>query len=582
MKPLPWDTHQNPRILDLDAGSFWHDTVWDALKETRRITAADAAGLYVSDSSGMFVRYRTSDAGISDLPERISGQLIGQNGRRVSFGQIAHTAKKAGKLLIAHLEVCAGRTGLLIAMRNSNHGFTHADARRLALFSRILETTLVKLGGKKNFFNTSAQRMDEFELPGRVELLEELERRHRDYLQNGTNYAVVVLDIDNFRAINANYGFGVGDALLAQVGQRFLTLRGENIFMARYSDDNFAVLTSPAHRREAIRFSVLSVTLLSSTYSVNDTNVYISVTAGLSFATPGWPDGYRTLLSAEIAMEQARLHPHRALSIYKEEMMQSAAQRIRIETDLREAISGEQLSLYYQPILNSAGRVRIMEGLLRWQHPRLGLQMPGSFFPVIQDSRTLHVLGHWIIHEGCRQIKAWNDKGLGVQIAINISPIQLKARNFAVKVRESMLKLEVQPGDLILELTEGSLLEIDRDPCVRRNVDMLRQMGVQIAIDDFGSGFSSLSNLYTYPADLFKVDRSLVSNLNDSYCQVLMRNILNLLRDLEKPIVVEGIETMEQERFLRGFNPLLYQGYLYSKPMDRELALDYLMSRKES
>jgi EAL domain-containing protein (putative c-di-GMP-specific phosphodiesterase class I) len=314
-------------------------------------------------------------------------------------------------------------------------------------------------------------------------------------------------------------------------------------------------------------------------FQVNDTAFRIAAKVGVALFPEDSVDADALFKKAEVALKKAKMNGERYL-FYNQKMTEAVAIQLTLENQLRQALEKGQFVLHYQPKINLAsGQLTGVEALIRWNDPRTGLVPPGRFIPILEETGLIHDVGRWALHTAIDDYLRWNSAGLAnVRIAVNVSAVQLRNRDFITEIRRAAdIDPRAAPG-LELEITESLIMED-----VKRGVEILhaiRLMGVSIAIDDFGTGFSSLSYLTKLPVDILKIDRSFVMDLVDGpEGLALVSTIITLAHSLKLKVVAEGVETEEQARLLRLLNCDEFQGYLFSKPVPREIFETRFLSR---
>jgi EAL domain-containing protein (putative c-di-GMP-specific phosphodiesterase class I) len=282
-------------------------------------------------------------------------------------------------------------------------------------------------------------------------------------------------------------------------------------------------------------------------------------------------DGGTLLRNADTAMYRAKERGRDNFQLYTPAMNEKIMARLSLEQDLRRALAREELTLAYQPIVDvRSGEVRAAEALLRWNHPEEGLVLPEWFVPLAEETGLIVEIGELVLHQACRQVASWAEEGIVVErLAVNLSARQLQQEDLVSRVSAIIGEHRLSPHSLQLEITEGAVL---------KNVDhivamlaQLRQMGVGIALDDFGTGYSSLTYLKRFPIDAVKIDRSFVRDLhNDASDATIVSTVIAMAENLDLRVIAEGVETQQQLDFLRSRGCDLFQGYLFSKPLDAE------------
>ncbi len=420
------------------------------------------------------------------------------------------------------------------------------------------------------------------ELPNRRMLLERMEQEISRSRRHGHYGAVLFLDLDRFKTINDSLGHAVGDALLKEVAARIRRTLREEDMAARLGGDEFVVLLSelgddPEHAAEAGREVAEKLRgVLAGNYDLEGRRLHTSPSIGIALFPLGDEGASDLLKQADIAMYRAKEQGRNAVHFYLPSMELDADERLILETDLRRALGeGGEMTLYYQPQLQSDGRLVGAEALVRWRHPQRGMLGPGEFLPVAEASGLLGELGEWVLGEACRALSRWQTEGLNVfPLAVNISPIQLQQENFVERVEQSLRESGADPQRLELEITEEMLLREQEKSIAKMHA--LRRDGVRFSIDDFGTGYSSLAYLRRLPATTLKIDRTFVTdvhvNANDA---AIAETIISMGRHLEMMVLAEGVENAEQLSFLAERGCEVFQGYYFSRPLEESAFLAY-------
>jgi EAL domain-containing protein (putative c-di-GMP-specific phosphodiesterase class I) len=307
------------------------------------------------------------------------------------------------------------------------------------------------------------------------------------------------------------------------------------------------------------------------------------VTASIGIAvSPGDGQEAETLLKhAEMAMYQAKQRGRKTYEFFSRDMNAHALERLTLENQLRRAVERNEFVLYYQPRVEvTSGRIIGAEALVRWKHPEHGIVSPAKFIPIAEETGLIVEIGQWVLREACAQIQGWMQQGLpSLVISVNVSSAQFKQRKVWHAVRGALAHSALPAERLVLELTESMLMENAADSVEMLNE--LKEMGLKLAVDDFGIGYSCLANLSSYPLDELKIDRSFVKGLPQGKDSAIVEAIIALARGLNLRVVAEGVETKEQLQFLRSLECNEYQGYFFSRPAPPE-AFAILMRRQVS
>ncbi|MGX4642619.1 putative bifunctional diguanylate cyclase/phosphodiesterase [Massilia sp. SYSU DXS3249] len=393
----------------------------------------------------------------------------------------------------------------------------------------------------------------------------------------GARLAVVIIDLDQFKFINNNYGQGIGDQLIQLVGQRLQQCNVVLGSLARLSGDEFAFTLPAAASTEEVARQVEQVrAFLGQPYAVLRQPLHLAFSAGISLSQGDRYSAADLLGRAEAAMYAAKDSGRDQYRFYSPELGGAVAQRVELERDLRAAMGSDEFDLHYQPKMRRDGSVAGFEALIRWNRPGVGLVAPDHFIPLAEQLGLLLQLGRWVIEQACRQIAAWRQAGLGtVPVSVNLSTSQLTNAALPDYVFDRMRAYGVAPGCLEMELTESMMMS-DPDLAIAI-LHRLRGGGVSLSIDDFGTGFSSMAYLRQLPVNYLKLDRSFVQHIADDPKDAdLCAGIMALAHKLDMHVVAEGVETSAQHHALAACDCDLFQGFLFSRPMPAQAATEFL------
>ncbi len=390
--------------------------------------------------------------------------------------------------------------------------------------------------------------------------------------QNGnhTNFAVLFIDLKNFKTINDSLGHSMGDRLLRNVAKRISgTVRLGDV-VGRFGGDKFGiVLKNLQSNEEATGFSARLALRIAQPYALGGRQVFTSAKIGIAFGDSKYSEAEDILRDADIAMYYTKGNEEDYV-VFDQTMHARAVTRLRLETDLRFAVERNEFELFYQPIIGLDGAsLEGFEALVRWNHPQLGLIDPNDFIPLSEDTGLIIPMTVQILHSACKQVVKWQEDlndGKPLSIAVNLSGKHFVHPALVEQIRTVIAETGITPACLKLELTESALMENAETATMM--LKHIKETGVQISVDDFGTGYSSLSYLHRFPIDTLKVDRSFVSTMEDgSENGEIVRTVIALAKALNLTVVAEGIETIHQFHQLRILGCEFGQGFLFSRPL---------------
>jgi diguanylate cyclase (GGDEF)-like protein len=390
-----------------------------------------------------------------------------------------------------------------------------------------------------------------------------LAQRHRKKV------AVLFLDVDRFKHINDSLGHEMGDRLLREVAQRLLGCVRHSDTVSRHGGDEFVILCSEVTRAaDAAVCAEKVLTVLSAPYFIGDHKLHLTVSIGIAAYPDDGMDAETLIKHADFAMYHAKDIGRNNYQFFEPTLTARAIERQSLEIGLRKALERQQLELHYQPIVDlQTLALEGAEALVRWRHPTQGLIAPAQFVPIAEESGLIVPIGRWILREACRQARAWQDAGLPpVRVAVNISPVELRQKDFVASVRSILAETGFAPFHLEFELTETFLMPGSLTTAAV--LHSLKELGIQIALDDFGTGYSSLSHLKGFPIDTLKIDQSFVRDLSTNTDDaIIVGLVVSMGKALRMRVVAEGVETAEQLASLKRLACPQGQGHYFGKAM---------------
>ena len=423
-------------------------------------------------------------------------------------------------------------------------------------------------------------------LPNRALFMQHL-KLALDQVKRGEErpFAVLFMDLDRFKIINDSLGHMIGDQLLVGTARRLESCLRPGDRVARLGGDEFTLLVrNITDVSDATGVAERIRQELTRPFNLNGQEVFTTVSVGIAHNAIGYEQPEDMLRDADTAMYRAKELGKARHEVFDKAMHSQTRGRLQMETDLRRAVENKEFSVHYQPIVAlENGKLRGFEALIRWEHPEQGMISPGRFIPIAEDTGLIVEIGHWVLHESCRQLREWQvryPQYSALQVSVNLSGKQFLQPDLIEQIKTILRQTQLDPRNLKLEITETVVMEN-----VEVATNMLRQMralGIELSIDDFGTGYSSLSYLHRFPLNTLKVDRSFVTQMkgNNENTEIV-RTIVTLARTLGMDVIAEGVETPEQLAQLRTLDCKYGQGYFFSKPRPAKEAAKLLESGKQ-
>ncbi len=414
------------------------------------------------------------------------------------------------------------------------------------------------------------------ELPNRLLFTDRLEHAIHRARRDGSQLAVLFMDLDRFKNINDSLGHPIGDQLLQAVAQRLRENVREEDTLARLGGDEFTLLMEGiASPKDAAVLARKLLRAFEAPFEVRGHRLHLGVSIGLSTFPGDGEDAPAVVKNADAAMYRAKESGRNTYQFYTSELTAHAVERLQMETALRHALGNGEFTLCYQPQIQLPSRELVgAEALIRWRHPESGSVPPLQFIPVAEESGLIIPIGAWVLREACRQARAWLDAGLPLRrMAVNLSGVQVERGDIVKCVEEALGEVGLEPGYLELEITESTLMGQPE-----RAVELLtalRRLGVELAVDDFGTGYSSLQYLKRFPIHRLKIDQSFIRDMpEDANDAAITQAVIALAKSLQLQVIAEGVETETQEAYLIAHGCDEAQGYFYGRPVPAEAFAD--------
>jgi diguanylate cyclase (GGDEF)-like protein len=473
------------------------------------------------------------------------------NGNADSFLEDLRSRLRTGRESRSEVELPDGRAIQVVNQPLHEGGWvaTHDDVteqRRAAARTAFLahHDALTGLANR----NTISQR---------IEAAAARERR------TGEPFTVLLLDLDRFKQVNDTLGHAAGDTLLCEVATRLKGALRETDTLGRLGGDEFVVIQTRAVNpvQAATAFATRIVELLSKPFNIERQEISIGTSIGIAIAPEHASDPVNLLKMADLALYRAKAAGRATYAFFSPDMTLAASERRELEAELRHAISDHELEVHYQPIVDAATmKVTAAEALLRWRHPHRGLLSPEKFLPIAEESGLIAQIGRWVLETACRQAASWPDH---IKLAVNVSAVQLRKANFDLVVKEAFTGARLAPQRLELEISETALAKsMDCLPLLQK----LKEFGVTIVLDDFGTGQLTLSQLPMFPFDRIKIDSSFIGNMAEADYSAIIDATLTFAKRRRMTTTAEGVETKDQLGLLREAGVTAVQGYLFERP----------------
>jgi len=536
------------------------------------LTPLDYRALFERSQAGAF--RRTLDGRLLDCNDAFA-KLFGYGSREeiLAAGMIRYFNPSDSETILAalrdlksltNLEVCFLKRDNSLLWALENVTLMEADGKP------CLEGILLEITEQRQ----AAERMEHqiyhdplTGLPNRTLLTDRLNVALAQAKRNEKPLSVLFVDLDHFELINSTLGYGLGDRMLKGIADRLNEVAGAESTVSRFGSDEFTLVLPSAVDAESAALSAEKVmNTVSAPFVLDGHEVFVNASVGIALSPEDGEDAESLLKNAGTAMYRAKEMGRNSYQLYSKTMNARAFERLSLVTSLRNALERGEFVLHYQPEVNViTGKISCIEALIRWEHPELGLVEPKEFMAAAEDANLTIPIGEWVLRESCRQLVEWHKQGLkDLRIAVNLSTAQFLQTELVRSVQKSLFEFNVAPEHLELEITEDSMQDTNRSIPLLHS---LRNLGVHLTIDDFGTGRSSFTELKKTPVDSVKIDRSFVNGItrrNDD--AAIVSAVIGMARGLNLRVVAEGVETMDQLAFLRDRRCSEMQGYFFSRP----------------
>lgn len=423
-------------------------------------------------------------------------------------------------------------------------------------------------------------------LPNRALFMDRLilaiERTKR---RQGRIFALLFLDLDEFKLINDRMGHIAGDQLLIEIARKLRACLRSVDTVARLGGDEFTILLEDVNEESEVVHIVKRIQNdLGHAVMLNSREVVATASIGIALSTTGYERASDMLRDADTALYRAKSEGKARYEVFEKSMNAPALNFLELKAELRAAVDNEELLLHYQPIVSlSSGALTGFEALVRWNHPQRGLVSPVDFIPMAEDAGLISAIGRWVLYEACRQMRSWQEQFAlhpYLSISVNLSGKQFAQPDLIDQVIQALQETGLDPRMLKLEITESAVME-NLGTAITM-LQQLRALGVELGLDDFGTGYSSLSYLHRLPIDMLKIDRSFVGLMTKSEDnEEIIKTIITLARSVNMKVVAEGVETLEQLTQLRLLKCDEAQGYLFSRPIAADAAGNLILKRDQ-
>lgn len=502
------------------------------------------------------------------LQQSIANKIISSEDYLTNIEK-AHLTNWETSQQIVHL-----KSGRIVAVTSQPYDHKGVTSGRVFNFMDITDQAFME---KK--LEHQATHDDLTDLPNRMLLRDRIAQTIESSTRNKDKFAVIFFDLDRFRLINDSLGPELGDKLLCEVSERISSLIRKTDTLSRLGGDEFVILLSELQKdKDVLKLVDKIIQSLNKPFEICDNSIVLTCSMGISLFPLNGLSVSSLLKNADLAMNQAKVKGGNRYQYYTEQLNQQSRIKLELEGSLREALKKNEFFLLYQPQLHlNDERFLAVEALIRWQHPQKGVLSPFSFIPVAEENGLIIPIGEWVIKEACRQIVSWQKDGYpNIRVAVNVANLQLKQSNFDKVIKTIMQDYQVTPTSLEIEITENVFIHHRETISM---INKLRNLGLKIILDDFGTGNTSLNYLKKIQVDRLKIDRSFIKNISMSENdEAIIMAIIALSKKMGFKILAEGVEDKRQIEFLKENECDEVQGFYYSKPLKPAAIIDFVKS----
>ncbi|MEY4589692.1 MAG: hypothetical protein RL497_1768 [Pseudomonadota bacterium] len=512
-----------------------------------------------------------------EIPSRLNVSLIGSSIKHITHpDDFANEEQKLKELILYERPVVQYEKRYIGKNNGTIFTVTSVSLVHLSGGENCFLYQVVDVSDRKKYEHQLLNLAHHDALTGlynRVKLNEMFESFVRTCEATQKKFAILFVDLDNFKQINDGLGHESGDQLLRVVARRMQQHLRQDDCVARLGGDEFIILLNDATDKQSVGKVVeMLIQNISSPIKLDAALVHVGMSVGVAIYPEDGETVQVLMRNADSALYDAKARGRGSFQLYRPELTEIANQQLILDADLRNAINNDEFEIYYQPLVDmDTGQVRSLEALLRWHHPKKGLLKPNSFIDYAHESGLIFNLGEWVLLNACQQMAQWQASGVDITLSINVSAKQFQQDTLALRIEEVLAQYGLNPKCLIVEITEQIFME--EVEAVWQRVNSLRQLGVKIALDDFGVGYSSLNYIVRFSPDYLKIDRSFIERIGEqAQHNDMVEAIVGLSKIVPLEVIAEGVETQAQFDFLLGCGCHVAQGYYFSEPQPANIS----------